>query len=571
MNQGTGPIRVLVVEDSEEDREHLASLLSAAHGMEYALTFASDHVEAERELARAAHDICLLDYQLGARTGLEVLRSAAARRFAGPIVVLTGNDNYEIDLAVMKAGAVDFLSKDSLTAVLIERVIRYAIQQYANQAQFTYLAEHDQITGLFNRRVVQERIARKLAEPPERRAPFVVIYFDLDGFKSINDSLGHNVGDRALAVAAERLQASCSAQVLLGRVGGDEFVAVADTDDSTEVDAMLRAVLDRFRQPVVVREHRLRVTISIGAARYPEDGADGMTLLTHADAAMYAAKRAGRDRFCWFADVDQATEAEPAELGNELRLALERDELYLVYQPQFELETGRIVALEALSRWHHSRLGPISPTRFVALAEASGFIERLSDWVLSSACRQYLAWRDYGLIDADVVLAVNVSAELVSSAGLLASVRRLIDERGMPPGCLELEFSESALILDNRVFDDLLAALKNLGVRVVIDDVGRGRSTLQSLTRRPVDVLKIDLNCLRGVVDNPSDQAMARAIIALGASLGMRVVAEGVENDGQRRFLADNHCGFAQGFYYAPGLTTPDVTELLAGLTAPIH
>lgn len=549
----------------------MANLLRSAQGVRYALTFVADHVQAERELSRADHDICLLDYQLGSHTGLEVLRSAAARRFAGPIVVLTGNDSYEIDLAVMKAGAVDFLSKDALTAVLLERVIRYAVQQYANQQQFTYLAEHDQITGLFNRRVIQERLAEKLAKPPEQRDRFVVIYFDLDGFKSINDTLGHNVGDRALAVAAERIQSCCDAQVLLGRMGGDEFVAVADAADADEIDAMIAGVLNRFRQPVVVGEHRLRVTVSIGAARFPEDGADGMALLAHADAAMYAAKRAGRDRFSWFSGVSAASEDASLELGNELHQALEREELYLVYQPQFELESGRIVGLEALARWHHHRLGPISPTRFVALAEARGFINQFSDWVLSSACLQYMAWRDYGLIDSDVVLAVNISAELVSSARLLDSVRRLIDERGIPPACLELEFSEAAFIVENRIFDDLVAALKNLGVRVVIDDVGRGRSTLQSLTRQSVDVLKIDENCLRGVVDNPSDQAMARGIIALGASLGMRVVAEGVENDGQRRFLADNHCGFAQGFYYAPGLATPDVTELLAGLMAPTH
>ncbi|HET7312954.1 GGDEF domain-containing response regulator [Salinisphaera sp.] len=571
MNQGTEPIRVLLVEDSAEDRERLANLLASAQGVRYVLTFAHDHVQAERELARAAHDICLLDYQLGRRTGLEVLDGAAARRFAGPIVVLTGNDNYEIDLAVMKAGAVDFLAKDALTAVLIERVIRYSIRQYADQQQFIYLAEHDQVTGLFNRRVIQERIAKKLAEATERQGAFTVIYFDLDGFKSINDSLGHNIGDRALAMAAERLNDCCGSGVLLGRMGGDEFVAVADEADTVRIEAVLADVLARFRVPVAVREHRLCVTISIGAARYPEDGADAVTLLAHADAAMYAAKRAGRDRFCWFAGIDQPDEAEPVALGNELRQALEREELYLVYQPQFELETGRIVGLEALARWHHPCLGPIAPTRFVALAQARGFIDRFSDWVLSSACCQYLAWRDYGLIDTDVVLAVNVSAERVSSAGLLASVRRLIDERGMPPACLELEFSEAALDLDNRVFDDLLAALKNLGVRVVIDDVGRGRSTIRSLTGRAVDVLKIDLDCLRGVVDNPNDQAMARAIIALGASLGMRVVAEGVENDGQRRFLADNHCGFAQGFYYAPGLSTPDVTELLAGATVPMR
>lgn len=566
-----GSIRILIVEDSEEDREQLTRLLTAARGANYALTFASDPVQAERELARAVHDICLLDYQLGPRTGLEVLRSAAARRFAGPIVVLTGNDDYEIDLAVMKAGAVDFLPKGALTAVLLERVIRYSIQHYANQQQFTYLAEHDQVTGLFNRRVVQDRIAGKLAGPSDQRVPFVVIYFDLDGFKSINDSLGHSVGDYALVAAAERLAACCGPQVLLGRMGGDEFVAVIDAPDPGRIETMLADVLTHFRKPVMVREHRLRVTVSIGAARYPEDSTDGTALLAHADAAMYAAKREGRDRLRWFVDVAEAAEKEPAGLGNELYQALRREELYLVYQPQFELETGRVIGLEALARWSHPRLGSIPPSRFIALAEARGFISQLSDWVLASACHQYLVWRDYGMIDADVVLAVNVSAELVSSADLLTTVRRQIDERGMPPANLELEFSETALILDNRVFDDLLAALKALGVRIVIDDVGRGRTTLRSLTRRPVDVLKIDLGCLRGVVDNPADQAMARAIIALGATLGMRVVAEGVENDGQRRFLTDNHCGFAQGFYYAPGLATPDVTELLASAAGLSH
>lgn len=564
MTHQQSPIRVLVVEDNAEDRDRIARLMAAAQTAQYCVTYAYDYEQAEVALDRADHDICLLDYQLGAKTGLDLLNSAAARCFTGPIVVLTGNDNYDIDLAVMKAGAVDFLSKSSLTAVLLERVIRYSVRQYADQQRFTYLAEHDQVTGLFNRRVIEQRIAWKLSGAPATQAPFTVVYFDLDGFKTINDSLGHSVGDAALAEAALRLEECCGPGGLLGRMGGDEFVAIIDHAESSLIEAMLDRVLARFRQPVVVGAHQLRVTISIGAARYPEAGLDPATLLANADSAMYAAKYQGRDRFRWFAD-SQATEAsEDARLGNELRRTLERDELDLVFQPQFELESGRIVGLEALARWHHPRLGTISPTRFIALAEANGLMNELTDRVLETAVRQYGIWRECDLLAADVVLAVNVSASLDSSEHLIKAVTRAIDELHMPAANLELEFSEARVRPETGGFDELLERLKNLGLRVVIDDIGCGHSTLESFARRPVDVLKIDSKCLQGVVDNPKDQAMARAIIALGASLDMRVVAEGVETDGQRSFLVNNQCDFAQGYFYAPGLATPDLTELLA-------
>ncbi|RJS92363.1 bifunctional diguanylate cyclase/phosphodiesterase [Salinisphaera sp. Q1T1-3] len=562
-------IRVLVVEDEELDRERVVRLLGGIPDTAYALTFAHDSVEAEAELARASHDICLLDYRLGAATGLDVLKSAACQLFAGPVVVLTGNDDRAIDLAVMHAGATDFVSKDALTSVRLERVIRYALAHCASQRRFEYLADHDQVTGLLNRRAIEQHIAKRVSAGSNAALtakPFTVVYLDLDGFKGINDSLGHAVGDRALVIAAQRLRAGFGERAVLGRVGGDEFLAVLDETDRLAVDSMLARTLSRIREPMAIAAHRVQLSSSIGVARHPEDAGDGSHLIAHADAAMYAAKRAGRDRYRWFASSTQAQAgAESLTLGNELRRALAREELYLVYQPQFALGTGRIVGLEALVRWQHPRLGALAPTRFIALAAARGFLGLLSDWVLEAACRQYQAWRDYGLIEPDVVLGVNMPSELITGGTLVDSVQRVVTRRGIPRSCLALEFRQAAVAPGNPAFDSAASALQALGVGVVIDNVCCGDSSLTALHGRPADALKIDLGCLRGLDQDPRDQAMARSVISLGTRLGMRVVANGVENACQARFLADNHCDFAQGFLYAPGLATPDMTELLAG------
>lgn len=515
-------------------------------------------------LRRGAFDICLLDYELDGHTGLDLIRSPAAVALGAPIVVLTAHDDYDIDLAVMQAGAAEFLPKGELSATLLERTIRYAIQHHESQRRFSYLARHDQVTGLFNRSVLLERLNYMVERPTHERHGFAVVYFDLDGFKSINDSLGHGVGDRALWTSADRLKAECADHPLVARLGGDEFVAVIDSDDEQEVAHLVARVLDAFRQPIIIDAHRIFVTISIGVACYPAHGKSAATLINNADAAMYKAKQGGRDTAHWF---DSECDGKPlAKLGldNELRAAIDGNELHLVYQPQFDLDSGRVVGLEALARWNHPRLGPISPEEFVPLAESRGCIRALTRWALESACQQYLIWRDAGVLDADVVLAVNVSSQHARDDDFLPMVEQLIETLAMPAGRLELEFTEGALMLGPDDSNPMVEQLKSLGVQVVIDDFGKGYSSLSYLTRLPVDSLKIDLSFLRGVADNSRDRAMARAIIALGASLGLRVVAEGVETSAQRQFLMENKCAFAQGFFYAPGLPVADCTRLLS-------
>lgn len=561
----TRTIHVLIVDNDPEDRRLLSDLLHSGPRGQYELTMVGTYNEALRALRRGEYDICLLDYELDEHTGLDLIESPGAAIFDGPIVVLTGHDDYEIDLAVMEAGAAEFLPKSELTAALIERVIRYSIQHYESQKKFTYLARHDQVTGLFNRSVLLERLDAMLARAKREHRAFAVLYFDLDGFKSINDSLGHGVGDQALYTAARRLQRECGEHCLLARMGGDEFVAVIDDGDRERLTELVESVLEAFHEPVIIDGKSIFVTTSVGIALYPEAGTDRGTLINNADAAMYVAKQGGRDTYHWFDSQADGRPGLRVGLDNELHAAIEAGELHLVYQPQYDLGSGRIVGIEALARWNHPRLGSISPEEFVPLAEARGCIRSLTRWALTSACRQYVAWREAGVIEDDVVLAVNVSAQHAHDGDFLPMVRDLLDNTPMPAGSLELEFTESALMLGPDDANPMVGELKALGVHVVIDDFGKGYSSLNYLTRLPVDTLKIDLSFLRGVSENARDRAMARAIIALGASLDLRVIAEGVETADQRRFLVENKCAFAQGFYYAPGLPVADCTRLLSG------
>ncbi len=556
-------IRVLVVDNDPEDQLLLREMLSHADKTAYELTMIGDYGAAQRALLSSDYDICLLDYELDDHTGLELIESPAGAAFGGPIVVLTGHNSYEIDLAVMQAGAADFLPKAELTVTLLERVIRYSLQHYANQQRFTFLARHDQVTGLFNRSVLLERLESALDRARKRGTRFAVIYFDLDGFKSINDSLGHGVGDKALYIAGRRLQAELGEHCLLARMGGDEFVAVVENGDEDELNILVQGVLAAFRAPVPIEEYDIYVTTSVGIAMYPDAGRETDVLINNADAAMYQAKQGGRDTHCWYRANGELRVSEKLGLDNELRAAIDNGELHLVYQPQFDLGSGRVVGLEALARWNHSRLGSVSPAEFVPLAENRGFIRSLTRWAMCSACTQYMAWRAAGVVDEDVALAVNVSAQHARDEDFLPLVADVIRDTRMPAARLELEFTENAIMLGPDYSNPLVPELKKLGVQVVIDDFGKGYSSLSYLTRLPVDSLKIDLSFLKGVADNARDRAMARAIIALGASLGLRVIAEGVETADQRSFLMNNRCLYGQGFYYAPGLAVADCTHLL--------
>ncbi len=418
-----------------------------------------------------------------------------------------------------------------------------------SQAQLDHLAHHDPLTGLPNRLLLRERLDQAIRHAHRTGTQVAVLFLDLDRFKHINDSLGHPAGDRLLQEVGRKLRASLREDDTVARIGGDEFVIVLQEIEGLEqvvqVAEKLRAL---FAAPVALDDHQVRVTASIGIALHPRDGTDPETLLRNADAAMYRTKEQGRDAFHFYTEALTRKAMERVLLENALREAIEHDQLELVYQPQVDLADGRLLGAEALLRWHHPEFGEVPPARFVPVAEESGLIHALGDWVLRRACAQGRAWLDQGLDFGR--LAVNIAGPQLQRPGLVERVQAVLDETGLPPTRLELEVTESFIMQQGDPAVARLRALRELGITLAIDDFGTGHSSLAYLKQLPVNRLKIDRSFVRDLPDDANDLAIARAIIALGRSLGLTILAEGVEQARQARVLREAGCHQAQGYHF---------------------
>lgn len=394
-----------------------------------------------------------------------------------------------------------------------------------------------------------------------------LLLLDLDNFKTINDSLGHTAGDELLQEVALRLQQAVGAEDSVSRQSGDEFlVALADVDDLAAVSAMAAQIQQRLAQPITLRGMQLVTSISIGIALFPEDGEDFETLLTHADMAMYQAKAAGRNGFCFFDAQANADARERLSLELGLREALHREE-FVHYQPIVDLHSGEVLSVEALIRWQHPQEGMIYPGRFIAAAEQSGLIVEIGEWVLNEACRQMMVWKAAGL--PRFMVSVNLSAVQFHRGNLEELVKATLARFGLPPGCLELELTESILVQDSDALIELLQRLKGLGVRLSIDDFGTGYSNLTYLQRFQVDKLKIDQSFVRQLQGNAQDQAIVTAIIQMARSFNLLTTAEGVEDDATRQLLAELGCDQGQGYLFArpmPGAELPGYMQRVAAV-----
>ena len=450
------------------------------------------------------------------------------------------------------AAAVWLLASDLRKTLLrLRREIRRVQQSEAN---FAHLAQHDALTNLPNRVLIRDRMEQAIAQARRYQKRVALLFLDLDNFKTINDSLGHGTGDELLKAVAQRLQASVRDMDSVSRLGGDEFlIVVADVDSLAAVSAVARQVQEKLAHPFVLKGMQVVSTLSIGIALYPEDGEDFDTLLKHADVAMYQAKSSGRNAFCFFdAQLNDASH-ERLTLELDLRQALRRNELLLHYQPIVELASGRLLAVEALIRWRHPLQGMIGPERFIPLAEQSGLIVEIGEWVLQEACRQAMLWQAAGLMP--FVVSVNLSAVQFRRGDMEALVRKVLGSTGLPAERLELELTESILLQDSQAFIDLLGRLKALGVGLSIDDFGTGYSSLAYLQRFQVNKLKIDQSFVRNLQGNPQDQAIVTAIIQMAKSLQLLTTAEGIEDETTRALLAGLGCDQGQGYLFAEPLT----------------
>ena len=437
----------------------------------------------------------------------------------------------------------------------------------AYEERLRYQAQHDALTGLPNRFQFQERFEEMLARADRRGAQIAVMMLDLDRFKHVNDSLGHASGDQLLQEAAARL-ASCLRKVdVIGRFGGDEFAVLLDGINGQQSAAIVASRLQAvFAAPFSLSGHDIFVSSSIGISCYPADAADAETLLKNADAAMYRAKAEGRNGYQYFSADINARALDNLMMSSGLRLAIERGELVLHYQPRIDLRSGKISGAEALVRWQHPELGLLPPGRFIPMAEEMGLIEAVGDWVLREACRQVRKWQDAGLELARV--GVNLSARQFAQPDFCAHVAAILEESGAPGGCLEFELTESMVMQRPDQITLVLKGLKGMGIALSIDDFGTGYSSLSYLKRFPLDYLKIDRSFVKDLPDSIEDIAITSAIIALSRSLGLEVIAEGIETGAQRDLLRDQGCHAGQGFLFSKPVAPAEVERLLRAESA---
>lgn len=415
----------------------------------------------------------------------------------------------------------------------------------ANQ-ELTQLALHDTLTGLPNRSLLADRIELAIAKVAEQGGCFALMFIDLDGFKPVNDAFGHHAGDLLLKAVATRLRGHLHSQDTLARIGGDEFVLLVELQDPSDAMNVAIKQVNLVSRPFKVAEHDLQLSASLGIVLYPGNGQDQHELLRNADAAMYHAKRVGKNGYSFF-DVSMNSNArQQLQLVQDLRLAVAAGQFRLHYQPKFDAKQCQPIGAEALLRWEHPQHGLLAPDRFISLAEKTGLIISIGDWVLDEACRQMRLWLDEGIEGWRI--AVNLSAIQFCHAGLLDSVARALERHALPANCLTLEITETTAMSDVEVSLTVLQQLSDMGVDLSIDDFGTGYSSLMYLKRLPANELKIDRGFIRELEDEGEDAAIVSAIVALGRALGLRIVAEGVETSGQQAFLTRLGCDALQGY-----------------------
>jgi len=425
-----------------------------------------------------------------------------------------------------------------------------------------HMATHDALTSLPNRSLLQDRIEQAIGRAERMKRKVGILFLDLDRFKNINDSLGHAAGDILIRTLAQRLQGTIRKADTVARVGGDEFVVIlTEISRESDITQVLPNLLTALQAPVLVEGHALSVTASIGISIYPADGKDASSLLKNADTAMYRAKEAGRNEFRFYSREMNANAVGRLLLENDLRNAIKGDELRLHYQPQIEVESGRVVAAEALLRWHHPQHGLVSPADFIPMAEESGLIVPIGEWVIRQVCAQQRTWIEAGL--TNMVVSVNLSPRQFQQHNIVEMIATALFDYGLPPSLVELEITESCLMRSPDEAAILLGELSRMGFSLSVDDFGTGYSSLGYLKRFPLNTLKIDRSFVADIDGDQGSASIASAIIALAHTLGLKVVAEGVEKTDQMEYLRNLKCDIVQGYLYSRPLPADEFVAFL--------
>ncbi|MFN2461269.1 MAG: EAL domain-containing protein [Candidatus Velthaea sp.] len=486
----------------------------------------------------------------------------AAASYIGTPIDVSGSRYGSLSFSDTAPRIGGFPAVDRDLVQLMGGLVGSALERGRARARLKHLAYNDQLTSLPNRASFVERLKEALTAAALRRSRVAVMFLDLDRFKDVNDTLGHTLGDRLLRTIGERLAETVGADGVVARHGGDEFIIMFSQDPSSEhAAALAERIIAAIDQAIEIEGYEQFLTTSVGISMYPNDGGDADTLMKHADVAMYRAKERGRNTYQFFTPALNASLRTRISQEKSLRKALDRGEFVVFYQPQIDLATERIVSVEALVRWQHPRLGLVGPLQFIPSAERSGLIVALGDWILQTACAQVRSWQLAGF--PDLRLAVNLSARQFHQHALADKIAATVARTQIAPGSVELEITESVAMSDATLSIAIMKQLRDSGIRLSVDDFGTGYSSLGYLRRFPLHSIKIDQSFVRDVTTEPDDATIVKTVIGMAHSLGLEVVAEGVETAAQLEFLRREQCDRVQGYYYARPAAADDVTELL--------
>jgi diguanylate cyclase len=559
--QQTKSFPVLLVEDNPGDARLVVELLAEATGDAFRVVHVEQLADARQQVMESGTGCVLLDLSLPDAARLEALMQLRAAAPDVPIVILSGLQDELLAVKAVQEGAQDYLVKGRADGAAIGRSIRYAVERKALEMQTAHKALHDHLTGLPNRDLFHDRLKHAITRAKRHDSLIGVMFLDLDGFKPINDELGHDVGDKLLAALARRLQDGLRGSDTPARFGGDEFVVLCeDVADEQHVIAIGERLQRAIAEPFSIDDHELSVTSSMGVV--VSDGRDhgAGELIRNADEAMYRAKHQGISYEVFDEGMRTRVRAR-ARTESDLQRAVEEHEFRLLYQPQIDLRSGEIVGLEALIRWDHPERGVVEPSEFLWLAEETGLITRIGEWVLRQSCLQARAWQVRS--GRPLRVSVHLSARQPRDRGLVDLVERVLTETRTDPAALCLEITESVAVEDAESAIATLHRLKEIGVSLSIGEFGTGNSSLGSVKRFPLDMLKIDRSFVIGLDSDPEDMAVVTAIISLAKSLGLETIADGVETKGQVEALKDLGCEKGQGHYFARPRPSEAIAELL--------
>ncbi len=554
---------VLLVEDNRGDARLVQELLKDADSGRFDVAHVERLSEARQWLMDTGAGCVLLDLSLPDASRLEALMQLRAAAPDVPIVILSGLQDELLAVKAVQEGAQDYLVKGRVDGHAIGRSITYAVERKHAEMELSHRAMHDALTGLPNRTLFLDRLKHAVMRAKRHHTLMGVMFLDLDGFKPINDTYGHEVGDRLLIAVAGRLQDGLRASDTAARFGGDEFMILCeDVAGQQDVVNIAQRILNSIEEPFVVGQERLSVQASMGIAITDGKGDSAESLMRNADAAMYGAKQQGAALEVFDDDI-QARVRERVEMERELRRSVDEGDFRLLYQPQVDLRSGEVVGLEALLRWDHPTRGLVEPVEFLWLAEETGLINAIGNWVLEETCRQAAQWREVGPGSAPLRVSVNLSAGQHTDPGLIETVRRVVTEAAIQPGSLCLEITEGVLMRDAEAAIETLRALKEIGVMISMDDFGSSQSSLGALKRFPLDILKVDRSVVSGLGEDGEDAAIVSAVINMAHALGLVTVADGVESREQVEHLKSFGCDVGQGYYFARPRPSEAIAELM--------